>query len=131
MTLEHLKNYLKAHIDVGDGIALGSIDGNREYFIGVYPGKPPARQRVCLGGPAQTLTGELYAVLLVHWGHSMAEAAAKADEVWRLFYAMAACDMEGVAVCAADPGGAPVPVGRDDRGICEFVINLKIIYQKE
>lgn len=131
MTLEHLKNYLKAHTDVGEGIALGSIDGDQERCIGVYPGKPPAQQRVCLGGAAQTLTGELYAVLLVHWGRSMAEAAAKADDVWRLFYALTACSMDGAAVCAAEPGGGPVPVGRDARGICEFVINLKIIYQKE
>ncbi len=131
MTLENLKNWIKAHIAVGDGIQLGGIDGNRERFIGVYPGKTPATQRVCLGGPETTLTSEMYATILVHWGKSMRDAQAKAEEVYRLFYALGACEMDGAQVYMADPGGGPVPVGKDARGVCEFVINLKIIYKRE
>ena len=131
MTLENLKNYLKEQTDVGDGIAVGAIDGNRDHFLGIYAGKPPDKQHVCLGGPEQTTTAELYATLLVHWGKNMPEAMAKAQQVWALFYAKGCCIMDGAAVYAVEPGGGPVPVGRDDRGICEFVINLKIICAKE
>lgn len=131
MTLENLRNYLKEQTDVGDGIALGSIDGNKERFLGVYPGKPPDKQRVCLGGPEQTLTEELYATILIHWGKSMAAALGKAQQVWQLFYAAGSCTMDGAVVYVVEPGGGPVPVGRDDRGICEFVINLKITCAKE
>ena len=131
MTLENLRNYLKEKTDVGEGIALGAIDGNSEKFLGVYPGKPPDKQRVCLGGPEQTLTEELYATVLIHWGKSMAAAMDKAQQVWQLFYAAASCTMDGEAVFAVEPGGGPVPVGRDDRGIFEFVINLKITCAKE
>ncbi len=131
MTLEHLKNYLKEQTDVGDGIAVGAIDGNRDRFLGVYPGQPPAVQHVCLGGSEQTTTAELYAVLLVHWGKSMPVAMAKAQQVWALFYAKGRCTMDGATVYAVEPGGGPVPIGRDDRGICEFVINLKITCAKE
>lgn len=131
MTLENLRNYLKEQTDVGDGIALGSIDGNKERFLGVYPGKPQDKQRVCLGGPEQTLTEELYATVLIHWGKSMAAAMDKAQQVWQLFYAAGSCTMDGAAVYAVEPGGGPVPVGRDDCGIFEFVINLKITCAKE
>lgn len=131
MTLENLKNYLKEKTDVGDGIALGAINGNQERFLGVYPGKPPDKQRICLGGPEQTLTEELYATILIHWGNSMAAAMSKAQQVWQLFYAVGSCTMDGATVYAVEPGGGPVPVGRDDRGIFEFVINLKIIFAKE
>lgn len=131
MTLENLRNYLKEQTDVGDGIAMGSIDGNKERFLGVYPGKPPDKQRVCLGGPEQTLTEELYATILIHWGKSMTAAMAKAQQVWQLFYAAGSRTMDGAAVYAVEPGGGPVPVGRDDRGIFEFVINLKITCAKE
>ena len=131
MTLQNLLNYLKANTDVGAGIALGAIDGNTERYIGVYPGKPPAVQHVCLGGPEQTTTTELYATLLIHWGKSMAEALAKAQAVWSLFYAKSNTQMDDAAVCAVEPGAGPVPVGRDDRGVCEFVINLKITCKKE
>lgn len=131
MTLQNLLNYLKSATDVGAGIALGAIDGNAERYIGVYPGQPPAVQRVALGGPEQTDTAELYATLLIHWGKSMAEAMAKAQAVWGLFYARGHCQMDGATVYAVEPGGGPVPVGRDDRGVCEFVINLKITCAKE
>ena len=131
MTLKNLLNYLKTATDVGEGIALGAIDGNAERYIGVYPGKPPAVQHICLGGAEQTTTAELYATLLIHWGKSMAEAMAKAREVWGLFYARGLCQMDGSTVYAVEPGGGPVPVGRDDRGVCEFVINLKITCKKE
>lgn len=131
MTLENLRNYLKEQTDVGDGIAMGSIDGNKERFLGVYPGKPPDKQRVCLGGPEQTLTEELYATILIHCGKSMAAALGKARQVWQLFYAVGSCTMDGAAVYAVEPGGGPIPVGRDDRGIFEFVINLKITCAKE
>lgn len=131
MTLQNLLNYLKAATDVGEGIALGAIDGNAERYIGVYPGNPPAVQRVALGGPAQTTYDELYATLLIHWGKSMAAAAEKARAVWALFYAKGRCEMDGAAVYAVEPGGGPVPAGRDDAGVCEFVINLKITCKKE
>lgn len=131
MTLENLKNWLKTQTSTGDGIQLGGINGNKERYIGVYPGKSPATQHVCLGGVEQTTTRELYATVLVHWTKSMVEAQAKADEVYSLFYARGACNMDGASVCMADPGGGPVPVGKDDHGICEFVINVKIIYKKE
>ena len=112
MMLERLKNYIKVNTDV-------------------YPGKPPAAQRVCLGGAEQTRAGEFYATVLVHWGRNMRSAQAKADAVYALFYARGAFDMDGCTVCAVEPGGGPVPVGKDDRGVCEFVINLKMTYMKE
>lgn len=107
MMLEQLKNYIKANTDVGEGIQLGGIDGNTEKYIGVYPGKPPAAQRVCLGGAEQTRAGEFYATVLVHWGRNMRSAQAKADAVYALFYARGAFDMDGCTVCAVEPGGGP------------------------
>lgn len=153
MTLEHLKNFIKAQLGAGPAgpageagrdvsvegaaggeplhIAVGAIDGNRERCIGVYPGRPPARQRVCLGGAAATLTGELYATVLVHWGKNMREAMEKAAEIYAIFNAWSGGGMDGMRVYAVEPGGGPVPVGRDEHGVCEFVINLKIIFEKE
>lgn len=137
MTLEHLKNYIKAWVwtDAGGSeplcIAVGAIDANRERCIGVYPGRPPAHQHVCLGGAEATLTGALYATVLVHWGKNMREAMEKAAEIYALFYAWGSGEMDGVRVYAVEPDGGPVPVGRDEHGVCEFVINLKIIFEKE
>lgn len=131
MTLEQLKNFIKEHTDVGAGIRLGSIDGNAERFIGVYPAKDAGALRVCLGGKEQTFTGELRAVILIHWTASAAQAEEKAWEIYRLFWSMPPTDMDGADVRMADPGGGPVSAGRDVRGVFEYVINLKLTYMKE
>ena len=131
MTLEQLKNYIKAHTDVGEGIRLGSIDGNAERFLGVYPAKETGAMRICLGGPEQTRTGELRATVLIHWTRSQVQAEAKARELYGLFYGLSAADMDGADVRLADPGGGPIAVGVDARGIFEYVINLRLIYMKE
>lgn len=130
MTLENLKNWIKERTDVGDGIQLGGIDGNKERCIGVYPAKQAVPQRICLGGAAGTLTDELRAVLLVHWTKSQVCAEAKACELAGLFYGLGRTDMDGTVVYAAD-ATAPIWAGKDGRGVCEYVINLKIICKKE
>lgn len=130
MTLENLKNWIKAHTDVGGGIQLGGIDGNKERCIGVYPAKQAFPQRICLGGAAGTLTDELHAVLLVHWTQSQVCAEAKAYELAGLFCGLGHTEMDGAAVYAAD-ATTPIWAGKDSRGVCEYVINLKIICKKE
>lgn len=131
MTCENIKNWLKSNTDIGNGISCGGIDGNKEQCIGVYPAKGDAQQRICLGGAAQTRTQIIQATILVHWTKSFAQSEEKANEIYSLFYGLSSADMDGVHVCMADPGGAPIYTARDAHGICEFVINIKIIYLKE
>lgn len=51
MTAENLKNWLKEKLGLGDNqIAVGSIDGNKDQYIGVYDGKSTGSQRICIGG---------------------------------------------------------------------------------
>lgn len=131
MTLEQLKNWVKQNTEIGEAISLGAIDGKQTKCIGVYPAKAGALQRICLGGEACTKLQALYATLLVHWGTSYPAAEAKAQALHALFYGAENVEMDGVRVCCAEPGEAPVPLGRDARGVFEFSINLKIIYIKE
>lgn len=117
MMLEQLKNYIKANTDVGEGIQLGGIDGNTEKYIGVYPGKPPAAQRVCLGGAEQTRAGEFYAAVLVHWGRNMRSAQAKADAVYALFYARGPSTWTAAPCAPWSPAAGPCLWGRTT-GVC-------------
>lgn len=126
-----LKDWLKARTDVGEGIQVGSINGNAGHCIGVYPKDSPGPARVCIGGAETTLTQTLHATLLIHWGKAEPEAEAKAREVWGLFYGLAGCVMSGARVFCADPGAAPIPLGRDARGVFEFAVQLTLIAEKE
>ena len=126
MTTEQLKNWLKGQMDVGEGIRIGSIDGNASRFIGVYPKEVPGGARICLGGAAQPLTETFRADILVHWTQSAVQAEQKAQEVWRVFYGLTDTHMDGAAICCADAGASPIPLGRDEKGIHEFCIRVTL-----
>ncbi len=131
MRTEQVKNWLKEKTSVGQGIYVGTIDGNAEKCLGVYLQKRSGPARICLGGPSQTKTDELQATILVHWGKSSVQAEAKACDIWQLFYGLTDTIMGGTRVYYADPGAGPIPVGRDERGVFEYVVNVRLIYKKE
>lgn len=130
MTAEHLKNWIKTQTDYGDGISVGCIDSTKQRWIGVYDGRASA-QRICIGGKDQTKYAEYNATVLVHWTTNPVDASDKAREVYGLFYGLSGADMDGVRIVSVDPGGQAEWAGRDDRRVCEYVINLKILYERE
>lgn len=132
LTLGQLRDWIKAQMpELRNCIAVGSIDGNKEKFVGVYPLKlPSSTQRICLGGAEQTRFQERGASILVHWTKSAGEAEAKAMELYRLFYGTSRVVMGETLVTMIDPGPAPIPVGKDTQGVCEYVIQLKITYER-
>lgn len=132
MTTEQVKNWIKDQdADFVDCIRLGGVDGNAQRFLGVSPGNAGSRQHVALGGAACTVSDTFPVRLYLRWGKSQPEAEAKAQALWRLFYARTGVDMDGAKVAFADPGAGPVPLGKGSDGVFEYVINLNITYMKE
>ena len=130
LDLLEIKDWLKTKTDVGDGIAVGAIKGEKLRYIGVYDGKTAARQRVCLGGPGQTGYQERTISILVHWTKNPSQAAAKAAEIHGLFCGLSKEPMKDHCIVMADPGGQPLSVGPDATGVYEYVINAKITYER-
>lgn len=132
MTTEQLKNWIKAQRPEFSGIIqLGGVNANADKHLGIYPAAQSGPAHICIGGTACTTTDTLKARLLLRWGESLPTAESKVADLWGLFYGLAGVDMDGATVCMADPGAAPVPLGRDSSGVFEYVINLTIIYKKE
>lgn len=133
LTLEQVRDWLKSQdAELKDCIAVGGIDGNKEKYVGVYPLKlPGSSQRICLGGAAQTKYQQRGVSILIHWTKDAAAADAKATAIYGLLYGLAGVMMGGTLVISADPGPAPIPVGKDAHGISEYVIQIKIFYGKE
>lgn len=131
MTTENFKNWLKSQIDVGDGIAVGAIDGNKSRFIGVYDSRGGSgSQRLAIGGKDCTVIGEKRIRILVHWTNSPVQAESKAMEIYNLLEGLSGVSMDGIKVYAVDPGNTPIPLGRDERGICEYVIEATLIHER-
>lgn len=132
MITERLKNWIKAQDpDYAGRIQLGGVDGNAERFLGIYPSPNQGPAHIAIGGPSCTSYDALSTRLLLRWGKIQPVAETKANTLWGLFYGLAGANMDGATVAYADPGAAPVPLGRGPDGVFEYVINLKLIYMKE
>lgn len=131
MTAENLKNWIKENLEPdGTSITVGCINGDLPMCIGVYNGKTTGSARICVGGRKNTKYQEAAFTILVHWTTSPVTAEAKSREVYNLFYGLSNTDMDGIRVISADPGQQPEWAGRDSRSVCEYVIRLKIIYER-
>lgn len=131
MTTEQLKNYIKTQCpELAGMVQLGGVDANRERFLGIYPADP-GRQPMAIGGPSLTTYRVFRARLLLRWGRAQPEAEAQAQRLWKLFYGLTEADVDGASLAFADPGGGPVPLGRDADGVFEYAINLTLTCHKE
>ena len=132
LTLEQICDWLESQDpDLNNCIAVGGIDGNKEKYVGVYPLKPSgSTQRICIGGVEQTRYQQRSASILIHWTNRMSAAEAKATSIYGLFYGLSGVIMDTTRVISADPGPAPIPVGKDVKGICEYVIQIKFLYER-
>lgn len=115
--------------DLQGRIAVGGIDGNERFFVGVYDRKNGSgKQRICLGGLMQTHYQKKQISILVHWG-SPVEAEKKAAEIHNLFFGRSGFHIGDSYIFSVDAGGAPIWVGKDDRGISEYVISVDLLYE--
>ena len=129
MTLEDIAMYIQNNTDVGAGVTVGMLIGNAEKAIGVYAAKGNGT-KICIGGIKQTIHAEYNTTILIHWTRDPVEAEAKAKEVFALFFGQTDFYIGNMHVYIADPGPEPIGVGKDQYEICEYVINLKLIYER-
>lgn len=128
--LADITRWLTARTDVGDGAAAGGVNGDRERFLGVFNRRGAQGGRLCLGGAACTSMRQKAVTLLVHWTKSEALAEQKAWELHALFQALEGEEMGSTFVFCVRVG-EPVPVGRDARGVREYVLELEFYYREE
>lgn len=131
LTLVHVKDWIKeiAPETVGK-IAVGTIDANKEHFVGVYDGKRSPPGRICLGGYPQTRYAQKSVCILLHWSKTPTQAETQAQSLWERMSGAGGFLMGGIPVVSVDASGGPVNVGRDEYGVCEYVINLMILYER-
>lgn len=132
MRLEEIRDWLKSTIPEFEGcIAVGAIDGNQAKYVGVYHSKNQPKPRLCLGGAAQTRYQVAAVSILVHWTNSQPRAEETARKVYDAFYGLAAVQMGDAWVVSAAPKQPPIPVGRDQRGIYEYVVEIEIYHERD
>lgn len=112
-----------------DDVYAGTIDGNQAQCIGVYNAKSADNQRICVGGKACTKTHEKKISILIHWTDNPTAAEKKAAEILEFVSDVREYKTENFTVHFVKCKQA-VPVGKDDRGIYEYVIEATIYYER-
>ena len=130
LTLENVVSWLKTlDPELSGCVAAGVIDGGKDKFVGVYNDRNAVPPRLCLGGEENTRYEDKHVALLVHWTKSETQAEEKALELYDKLYCLCGVPIGDVWVISIRPS-APIPAGRDNKGIIEYVINLKICYER-
>ncbi len=131
MTLAEVRDWLET-LELAEHCHIGRIENKKEKSLGVYGMARNGRPVMAIGGGALSSYDVRGVSLLLHWTRNAAAAETAAAALW-----------DAVA-CVTDvdtPGGAhiqyieplvpePVPVGTDDGGVYEYVVEMNIYYRR-
>lgn len=123
LTLLEIADMLADILDFGD-ITAGCIDSALEQTIGVYQ-RSEFMPRECIGTEPSYETAKIR--LLVRWGKNPTQAEAKAAEIGGLVQALRDMPTATHTIKFADMR-AVRSIGKDEKGICEYVIDADMIY---
>lgn len=129
MTLFNIADMLADVLDIKD-IYAGNINANLDRSVGVYNTKQGGTHKICIGGKACTKTLEKKVSILIHWTDNPTAAEQKANEILDRLTDIREYEAKDFIVrfftC-----NETVSVGKDDRGICEYVIEATVYYERK
>lgn len=128
MTLLNIADMLVDVLDFKDVYA-GNIDGNKECAIGVYNAKRGGAHKICIGGKACTKTLEKNISILIHWTDKPKLAEQGTEKILDLLTDIRQYEV-GDFIVRFLKCNDPVPVGKDERGIYEYVIEATLYYER-
>ena len=128
MTLLNVADCLADILDI-ENIYAGTIDGSQKECIGVYDAKTSAPYRLAIGGRECTKTKSKRITLLIRHTNNPTLAEIQAHKVLDALMNIRGYAFIGGEIKCALPD-EPVYIGKDDKGICEYTINTKILYEE-
>ena len=131
MTTENVLQWIKTLSTKPQNYYCGTLNAKKEKSFGVYQLKERRARDVALGGLENSKTAAKGISILVHWDASTRETEAAAAALY--------ADLEGAHDVTI--GGhkvnyiqllhsEPIDVGTDDKGVCEYVIEFIIYFER-
>lgn len=125
LTLLEIADMLAELLELED-ITAGTIDNALENTIGVYQ-REEFVPRECVGTESSYETSKVR--LLLRWGKNPTTAEAKAAELGELMQALRDADTTAHTIKFADVKAVRA-IGKDEKGVCEYVVDADIIYSE-
>ena len=123
LTLLEIADMLAENMDF-ENITAGTIDSSLNETIGVYQ-RADFVPRECIGTDSSYETAKLR--VLIRWGTNPSTAEAKAAETAGLIRALRDMPTAAHVIKFADVK-AVRSIGKDEKGICEYIVDADIIY---
>lgn len=128
MTIKEIKEWLRPQLSGIKAFYSGFVDQSQEYVIGMYS-KPYGGPTLAVGGINNSSYGSMGLSVLLHFGKDYDVAEAKAQELYNLFNGVTTNIGETPSFFKMkDP--CPVSLGKNDKGVWEFVVDVIIYYHK-
>ena len=129
MMLSDVRDYVES-LELADQVYMGSLPDKQEKSIGVYNSKHQQEYKTALGGPQLASYGTKYVSLLIHWNNSPRLSEKAAMTVFEAVETARSVTVNDELIKFIQPLYEPQDVGKDDAGICEWVIEMAVIYKK-
>lgn len=131
LTNEQVLEWLKSLPSKADHYYSGTLDSKKEKSFGVYTlggGRPNG---MAIGGKATTKTAAHGVSILVHWNQSTRETQNAAIALYEALESLESVVIGGHPVNYIQmPYNEPISVGADEKGVCEYVIEFVVWYER-
>ncbi len=128
MTLSEVLEWLKT-LSKFDNYYIGTLDSKKNRSLGVYNLKRDTAPILALGRVGSYSIKRIS--LLIHWDNNADSSEKQALDLYKAIFnarptkiGETSINFVGMLV------NEPIDVGRDDKGICEYVIEFEIYYKK-
>ncbi len=129
MTTENVFDWIKSLTTKADNYYCGILNSKKDKSFGIYPLKSSREREVVIGGANGAKAKGIS--ILIHWNTSTRETETIA---LNLYADLAAIDRPMIGDKQTNYikllHDEPIYVGTDDNGVCEYVIELVIYYER-
>lgn len=132
MTLADVLEWLKTLDTKFEHYYMGTLDSKKDKSLGVYNLKREDKPIIALGGLECTSYNVKRISLLIHWNNASDETENKAIELFEKLLTARPIKIGQYSINFIGMlTNGPIDVGRDDKGICEYVIEFEIYYKRK
>lgn len=132
LTLNEIREYLKKIDPKFTSYFIGKLDAKKDNSLGIYHLRRNGTPQIAIGGLLATNIFNKKVSLLVHGTKNNVDTENLANALYSSLLNADLSLFTSVDVCLLGLlCDGPINVGNDDHGICEYVIEFEIYYQKK
>ena len=125
-----IRDFFKEQYGWTDSISVGRIDQNADRAVCFYNSRFTAPKFTALGGKQNKGYKTVPVTVLLRWTNSPVKAAEKAQELYD-FFDEKTFVIDNKRVFVISRYDSPIDLGSDDKGVCEYSLELDFYINKE